>query len=123
MPRDILRVATRRPRDILHVATRQQLTASDILNAVANASGVPKRQLLGGRGANRVAHSRMLAMWLAHERTGKSLTAIGRDMGGRDHTTVTHAVNRWPELRDADADLARLEREVTARLERQGEAA
>ncbi|MDZ7711745.1 MAG: hypothetical protein U5L06_00830 [Rhodovibrio sp.] len=71
MPRDILHVATPRRRDWLHVATRQQLTARDILDAVADASGVPKRELLVGRRAKRVAHSRMLAMWLARlERQG-----------------------------------------------------
>jgi chromosomal replication initiator protein len=45
-------------------------------------------------------------MWLAKQLTTRSLPDIGRRFGGRDHTTVLHAVRRIEELRLADARLA-----------------
>ena len=46
-------------------------------------------------------------MWLVKQNTTRSLPDIGRRFGGRDHTTVMHAVRRIDELRVGDAQLAR----------------
>ena len=46
-------------------------------------------------------------MWLAKQLTTRSLPDIGRRFGGRDHTTVLHAVRRIEELRAGDPQLAR----------------
>ena len=51
----------------------------------------------------RIAWPRQLAMYLARELTGASLPAIGREFGGRDHTTVLHACRRANERISADA--------------------
>jgi chromosomal replication initiator protein len=53
-------------------------------------------------------------MWLAKQLTTRSLPDIGRRFGGRDHTTVLHAVRRIEELRLSDTQLAR-DLEVLAR--------
>jgi chromosomal replication initiator protein len=45
-------------------------------------------------------------MWLAKQLTTRSLPDIGRRFGGRDHTTVLHAVRRIDELRLVDGQLA-----------------
>ena len=45
-------------------------------------------------------------MYLAKQLTTRSLPEIGRKFGGRDHTTVMHAVKRIEELRQTDATLA-----------------
>jgi chromosomal replication initiator protein len=45
-------------------------------------------------------------MWLAKQLTVRSLPDIGRRFGGRDHTTVLHAVRRIEELKQTDAQLA-----------------
>jgi chromosomal replication initiator protein len=45
-------------------------------------------------------------MYLAKQLTPRSLPAIGRKFGGRDHTTVMHAVRKVEELRGADASFA-----------------
>ncbi len=45
-------------------------------------------------------------MWLAKQLTTRSLPDIGRRFGGRDHTTVLHAVRRIEELKALDAPLA-----------------
>jgi len=46
-------------------------------------------------------------MWLAKQLTTRSLPDIGRRFGGRDHTTVLHAVRRIEELKALDAQLSR----------------
>ena len=53
-------------------------------------------------------------MWLAKKLTTRSLPDIGRRFGGRDHTTVLHAVRRIEQLRAEDPQLAR-DLEVLAR--------
>jgi len=45
-------------------------------------------------------------MYLAKQLTARSLPEIGRKFGGRDHTTVMHAVRKVEELLDADAQIA-----------------
>ena len=44
-------------------------------------------------------------MYLAKQLTSRSLPEIGRKFGGRDHSTVIHAVRRIEELRDADREI------------------
>jgi chromosomal replication initiator protein len=46
-------------------------------------------------------------MWLAKQLTTRSLPDIGRRFGGRDHTTVLHAVRRIEALKASDSQLAR----------------
>jgi chromosomal replication initiator protein len=54
------------------------------------------------RRARAVARPRQVAMYLAKQLTSRSLPEIGRKFGGRDHTTVMHAVRRIDELRQSD---------------------
>jgi len=54
-----------------------------------------------------VARPRQVAMWLAKQITTRSLPDIGRRFGGRDHTTVLHAVRRIEALKAEDAGIAR----------------
>ena len=62
--------------------------------------------LLSARRARQVARPRQVAMYLAKTLTSRSLPDIGRRFGGRDHTTVIHAVRRIEELRATDAQIA-----------------
>ena len=54
------------------------------------------------RRSRSVARPRQIAMYLAKSITSRSLPEIGRKFGGRDHTTVMHAIRKVDELRDAD---------------------
>jgi len=56
--------------------------------------GLTPSELLSSTRTTRVAWPRQIAMYLARELTGESLPAIGRQFGGRDHTTVLHAWRR-----------------------------
>ena len=53
-----------------------------------------------------VARARQVAMYLAKQLTARSLPEIGRKFGGRDHTTVMHAVKKVDELRQSDRSFA-----------------
>lgn len=62
---------------------------------------------------------RQLAMYLARKMTDKSLPAIGRDFGGRDHTTVCHAIKTIGKMIDQDPAFAALVDAIKARIERE----
>ena len=61
--------------------------------------------MVSARRARAVARPRQIAMYLAKRLTPRSLPEIGRRFGGRDHTTVIHAVKQIERLRGEDADL------------------
>jgi chromosomal replication initiator protein len=62
--------------------------------------------MTSARRARLVARPRQVAMYLAKQLTSRSLPEIGRKFGGRDHTTVMHAVRKIEELKAADRTLA-----------------
>jgi chromosomal replication initiator protein len=69
-------------------------TVSDIQIATCEHFGLSSEELLSPARTARIAWPRQVAMYLARELTGESLPAIGRQFGGRDHTTVLHAWRR-----------------------------
>jgi len=85
----------------------RKLTVDEIQKAVADHFGLKQADLTSACRARAVARPRQAAMWLAKQLTTRSLPDIGRRFGGRDHTTVLHAVRRIDELRAADMQLAR----------------
>jgi chromosomal replication initiator protein len=85
----------------------KRVTVDDIQKATAEHFGLKQADLLSERRNRAVARPRQAAMWLAKQLTTRSLPDIGRRFGGRDHTTVLHAVRRIDELRAGDAQLAR----------------
>ncbi len=64
-----------------------------------------------------VARPRQIAMYLAKRLTTRSLPEIGRKFGGRDHSTVIHAVRRIEELRDKDREIDTAVRYLLRELE------
>jgi chromosomal replication initiator protein len=69
-------------------------TVADIQLATCEHFGLSSQELLSTSRTTRIAWPRQLAMYLSREHTGESLPAIGRQFGGRDHTTVLHAWRR-----------------------------
>jgi chromosomal replication initiator protein len=67
---------------------------SEIIDAAAQEFDVARESLLARDRRPAVATARQVAMYLARELTEHSLPEIGRGIGGRNHTTVLHAVNR-----------------------------
>lgn len=81
------------------------ITIDDILSAVAQVTGVSPIEMTGDKRSRSVVESRHLAMYLARELTDASLPKIGERFGGRDHTTVLHAVEKISNLMQHDRGL------------------
>ncbi len=92
----------------------RRITVDEIQKACAEHFGLRQADLISERRNRAIARPRQAAMWLAKQLTTRSLPDIGRRFGGRDHTTVLHAVRRIEQLRAEDAQLAR-DLEVLAR--------
>jgi chromosomal replication initiator protein len=92
----------------------KRITIDEIQKVTAEHYGMKQVDLISERRNRAIARPRQAAMWLAKQLTTRSLPDIGRRFGGRDHTTVLHAVRRIEELRASDAQLAR-DLEVLAR--------
>ena len=91
-------------RDLLR-ASERRVTISDIQRRVAEYYGIKVADMLSARRMRSIARPRQIAMYLAKQLTTRSLPEIGRKFGGRDHTTVIHAVRRIEELRAEDPAL------------------
>jgi chromosomal replication initiator protein len=87
----------------------------DIQRVVARHYNVSKTELLSNRRTRTIVKPRQIAMYLAKIMTPRSLPEIGRRFGGRDHTTVLHAVRKIEDLSDHDEKLAQ-ELELLRRL-------
>ena len=90
-----------------HLRTgERRITVDDIQKAVAEYYGMKQADLLSDRRNRAIARPRQTAMWLCKQLTTRSLPDIGRRFGGRDHTTVLHAVRKIEELKAVDAPIA-----------------
>jgi chromosomal replication initiator protein len=87
-------------------ANDRRVTIEEIQKKVAQHFNIRLADMHSARRARNVARPRQVAMYLAKQLTTRSLPEIGRKFGGRDHTTVMHAVRRIDELRQTDANLA-----------------
>ena len=90
-----------------HLRTgERRITVDEIQKVTSDHYGLKQAELLSERRTRAVARPRQTAMWLCKHLTTRSLPDIGRRVGGRDHTTVLHAVRRIEALRAEDATLA-----------------
>jgi chromosomal replication initiator protein len=87
----------------------------DIQRIVARHYNVSKTELLSNRRTRTIVKPRQVAMYLSKVMTPRSLPEIGRRFGGRDHTTVLHAVRKIEDLSGGDNTLAQ-ELELLRRL-------
>jgi chromosomal replication initiator protein len=91
--------------DLLRSRERR-VTIDEIQRRVAEHFNVRFAEMTSSRRARIVARPRQVAMYLSKQLTSRSLPEIGRKFGGRDHTTVMHAVRRIEELKETDPVLA-----------------
>jgi chromosomal replication initiator protein len=87
-------------------ANQRVVTVDDIKKAVCDHCNLRIADLHSERRSKHIARPRQLAMYLSKRLTSHSLPEIGRKFGGRDHTTVMHAVKRIEELSGQDKELA-----------------
>jgi chromosomal replication initiator protein len=103
----------------LYPGTRpRRFSVRDIQQHTCEAFGVSLDDMLSTSRAAPVAWPRQVAMYLARELTDQTLPAIGRAFGGRNHTTVMHAVRRTAERMAADPEAYDTVRRLTAELGR-----
>jgi len=86
-------------------ASRRRITIDEIQRRVSEHFRIRHAEMVSARRAREVARPRQIAMYLAKQLTPRSLPEIGRRFGGRDHTTVIHAVRQIEKLRATDAEL------------------
>ena len=95
--------------DVLHDLLRandRRVTIEEIQKKVAEHFNTRLSDMSSPRRARAVARPRQVAMYLAKQLTSRSLPEIGRKFGGRDHTTVMHAVSRIESLINSDSAIA-----------------
>ena len=94
-------------RDLVPTPDQKPLTCDDIIDRVVQFGRTTKDELLGPSRRQPLARHRQIAMYLCREYTDLSLPRIGKAFGGRDHTTVMHAVEKIKKLMTTDADIYR----------------
>ncbi|MBM3477884.1 MAG: chromosomal replication initiator protein DnaA [Alphaproteobacteria bacterium] len=95
--------------EVLHDLIRandRRVTIEEIQKRVAEHFAIRLADMHSPRRARAVARPRQVAMYLSKQLTSRSLPEIGRKFGGRDHTTVMHAVRKIEELRASDHGFA-----------------
>ncbi|WP_417481347.1 chromosomal replication initiator protein DnaA [Maricaulis sp.] len=85
----------------LSLSAEKRLTVDEIQKAVATHFGVTTTDICSKRRTQSVVRPRHVAMYLAKTLTTRSLPDIGRRFGGRDHSTVIHAVNKITAMIEA----------------------
>ncbi|HTH35424.1 MAG TPA: chromosomal replication initiator protein DnaA [Xanthobacteraceae bacterium] len=101
-----LEMAEREMRDLIRPAEPKRVRIEDIQRVVARQYNVSRADLLSSRRTANVVRPRQVAMYLAKILTLRSLPEIGRRFGGRDHTTVLHAVRKIEALAGNDTAFA-----------------
>ncbi len=86
-------------------SAKAEITIHAIINSVVDYYGVKTTDLQSKRRQKSIAHPRQVCMYLARKYTRFSLEEIGGFFGGRDHTTVMHAVKAVDERRQGDDSL------------------
>ena len=102
-------------RDLIRAREPKRVKIEDIQKLVANHYSVTRADILSSRRTATVVKPRQVAMYLSKALTLRSLPEIGRRFGGRDHTTVLHAVRKIEGLSSANTSL-REELELLKRM-------
>jgi chromosomal replication initiator protein len=82
------------------------VTVDGVMTAVASYFGLKPAQLRSKTNARTISQPRQIAMFLTKELTGLSLPQIGRDFGGKHHTTVLHSIRKIEECRQKDPSIS-----------------
>ncbi|SFD18551.1 chromosomal replication initiator protein DnaA [Tropicimonas isoalkanivorans] len=91
--------------DVLRASDRK-VTVEEIQRKVSEHYNMRLSDMIGPKRHRTIARPRQMAMYLSKKLTSRSLPEIGKRFGGRDHTTVMHAVKRIEELKAVDNQIA-----------------
>ncbi|HEX3807765.1 MAG TPA: chromosomal replication initiator protein DnaA [Gaiellaceae bacterium] len=103
-------------KDVFPQGESAQISIDRIQELVCERFGVTHDELVGDRRSQNIVYPRQVAMFLARELTDSSLPKIGKEFGGRDHTTVIHSTSKIARLIREDRSVYNLVQELTARV-------
>jgi chromosomal replication initiator protein len=103
-------------KDVFPQGEVQQVSIERIQELVSERFGLSLAQLCGDKRSQNIVYPRQVAMYLSRELTDSSLPKIGKQFGGRDHTTVIHATSKIARMIREDRDVYNLVQELTARI-------
>ena len=83
-------------------------SAKRIIEVVAEHFGIPIKEITGDKRHQEVVQARQVAMYLCRQMLGASYPTLGREFGGKDHSTVLYAVKKIKRLQSDNKDLKRL---------------
>jgi chromosomal replication initiator protein len=103
-------------RDVYPQGEAAEVSIDRIQRLVCERFSVSFSDLTGDRRSQAIVYPRQVAMYLSRELTDSSLPKIGKEFGGRDHTTVIHATSKIARLIREDRSVYNLVQELTARI-------
>ena len=104
------------PEEMHRLFRRHPHALERIQEIVCERFSVTMDQLTGDRRSQNIVYPRQVAMYLSRELTDSSLPKIGKEFGGRDHTTVIHATSKIARKIREDRSVYNLVQELTARI-------
>jgi chromosomal replication initiator protein len=103
-------------RDVFPHGEAAAVSIDRIQELICERFSVSLAELTGDRRSQNIVYPRQVAMYLSRELTDSSLPKIGKEFGGRDHTTVIHATSKIARLIREDRSVYNLVQELTARI-------
>jgi chromosomal replication initiator protein len=103
-------------KDVFPQGEVHQVSIERIQSLVSERFGLSLEELCSDRRSQNIVYPRQVAMYLSRELTDSSLPKIGKQFGGRDHTTVIHATSKISRMIREDRDVYNLVQELTARV-------
>jgi chromosomal replication initiator protein len=103
-------------RDVFPQGEAAEVSIKRIQELVSERFSLSLDELTGDKRSQNIVYPRQVAMYLSRELTDSSLPKIGKEFGGRDHTTVIHATSKIARLIREDRSVYNLVQELTARV-------
>ena len=103
-------------KDVFPQGEAAEVSIQRIQETVSERFGLSLNELSGEKRSQNIVYPRQVAMYLSRELTDSSLPKIGKEFGGRDHTTVIHATSKIARMIREDRSVYNLVQELTARI-------
>jgi chromosomal replication initiator protein len=103
-------------KDVFPQGEAPEVSIRRIQETVSDRFSLSLEELCGDKRSQNIVYPRQVAMYLSRELTDSSLPKIGKEFGGRDHTTVIHATSKIARMIREDRSVYNLVQELTARI-------
>jgi len=107
-------------KDVFPQGQSVEISIRRIQETVSERFGMTVNELCSAKRSQSIAYPRQVAMYLSRALTDSSLPKIGKEFGGRDHTTVMHANAKIEGMIREDRTVYNLVQELTARIKQAG---